>query len=379
MNNVMRTPSTRQVGASLIELMIAMFIGLILVATIGNAYVGAKQGFHTLNALSRIQEGARYAFEFMGNETRMAGYTGGPANGGTNVVNDPPSGWNPGLKHLFGDEGDTTRAPLIGLDDTAPANVCTTANTSPCYRQGDVLTVVHADNENEYALTDHTVPDFTLSCWPGAVGCSTVTPPAPGDIFVVSDYTHSAVFQISTVNSGARTVSHATGVATPDNSGTNLGVFSGPITARKLYRLKGVSFYIGTNPAGEPALYRHRLSHTGTAANATSEELVEGVENMQIMYGVDWDDTDDNNRDVNGNYTGRFVHAYWTAAQVSAGTDGVNNLPGGANVQARWSRVFSVRIDLTMVSRQDQSIASTGDRLLRKTITNTLAVRNRLQ
>ena len=47
-----------------------------------------------------------------------------------------------------------------------------------------------------------------------------------------------------------------------------------------------------------------------------------------------------------------------------------------ANAVTDWSRVYSVRITLTLVS--EEAVARPGDRLLRRFITNTIAVRNRL-
>ena len=352
------TPSFRQRGVSLIEMMVSMAIGLVLVATIGNAYIAAKQGFGSLDAQSRVQDGARYAFEFMGNEVRMAGFTGGPVGttSTVNVVIDPGAGtWDPNLKNLFGQ-------PLMGYEDTASPAVYPTGITP---LRGDVLTVVHADNETEYALSAHAEPSITLTF----TACPTTNSPQAGEVFVLADYTHAAVFQIKEATScaaNAMDLDHGMSTVTPGNNSASLGTFGGPIEARKLYRLKGVSFYIAANPAGEPSLYRQRLSHTGTTANAVAEELVEGVDDMQIQYGVDTDATAD-----------RTVNEYCLADEITAGTCNTVDIPG-ATAAEDWARVLSVRVTLTLVSRADRSVTTTGDGLLRKTITNTLAVRNRL-
>ena len=88
-------------------------------------------------------------------------------------------------------------------------------------------------------------------------------------------------------------MSYGTG-ASPGNTSCSgsppylLNTFYGT-AALNLYRLNGVSYYIGRNPVGEPALYRQKLSHSGTTANSTAEELIQGIGNMQITYGVDTD------------------------------------------------------------------------------------------
>ncbi len=341
-------PERRQRGLSLIELLISMAIGLMLVATIAYAYVGAKQSFRTQNALSRIQENARYAFEFMAKDLRMAGYT--PANltttAGTNIVN-APAGWDPNLRDLFG-------LPLIGYEDTQVGVVYPTGVVP---LRGDVITAVRTDNETEYALTAHAEPAFTLSA---------ASDLQAGDILVAADYTHAGVFQADTAAGTA--VTYNTGTVTPGNSAAALGAFSGSIGSRKLYRLNGVTYFIAANASGEPSLFRRRLGRTGTSASVASEELVEGVENMQFTYGVDLTNPAD-----------RSVDVYWTANQVTAGTDGAGNNIPGTTPQEWWRRVLSVRAALTMISRSGESVAvGSADGLMRRQITNTIAIRNRL-
>ena len=355
----------RQKGVSLIELMIALALGLVLVLTIGSAYLGARSSFRSQNALSLLQENARYAFQIMSEDIRMAGFSGGPTTGGTQTV-AAPTAWDPNLIHLFSDDTiNTNGAPLIGYNDTAPPTVCTSAGTAACYTQGDALTVVHADDENEYRLDPAVAqasPTFTLAAWPTA----SESPPQAGELFVVSDYTHAAVFQVSATDSATKTVTadNASGTVSPGSSNA-MGTF-GALSAGKLYRLKGVTYYIANNATGEPSLYRLKLGHTGTNATATSEELIQGVENMQIEYGVDTDTTPDSN-----------VNAYWTANQVQAGSSGGLTMPAGTP-EDYWGRVLSVRITLTMVSTQGDRVTTTGDGLLRKSFTTTIAVRNRL-
>ena len=358
------TPLVRWRGFSLIELMIAMAIGLLLLAGLFYVYIGASQSSRFQGALALMQGNARYAFEIMGVDIRMTGFTG--SQNLSNVVSTPSPTTLSSLIDLDN--------PLLGYENTNPPNTCTTANTTACYLANtDSLTVVRVDTANKYTVSDHAASPpatplytFTLpSPWPGSG-------PAVGEIFVAADYTHTAVFQVRGINKTTPpfTVSYGTGTVNPGNSGTDLGAFGGGLNALALYRLSGASYYIGRNPAGEPALYRDKLwyrtiSGTPTVTSA-AEELVQGVENMQITYGVD------TNAPVDGN-----VNGYWTAAQVNAGTDGTLTMPAGATSDY-WKRVLSVRITLTLVSGQNEKVGSTGDKLLRKTLTNTIAIRNRL-
>ena len=85
-------------------------------------------------------------------------------------------------------------------------------------------------------------------------------------------------------------------------------------------------FYVGkrgdtaTNP---PALFRRQLSATGTAGVA--EELIEGVESMQILYG---ENIDQDPRATVDTYV-------------------------PADLVANWNDVISIRISLLMQSIED--------------------------
>lgn len=82
-----------------------------------------------------------------------------------------------------------------------------------------------------------------------------------------------------------------------------------------------------------------------------ADGVVEGIENMQILYGVDTDATSSSE----ANY-------YVTANLVTA---------------ANWPNVISIRITLT-ARTIDSNLTTTGDGRIRRTFTSTIAVRNRL-
>lgn len=61
-------------GFSLIELLVAMAIGLFLVLIISLLFVNSKRTYLAQDANSRIQETARFAHELLSRQARMAGY-----------------------------------------------------------------------------------------------------------------------------------------------------------------------------------------------------------------------------------------------------------------------------------------------------------------
>ncbi|WP_077730987.1 PilW family protein [Methylocaldum sp. 14B] len=357
----MTVPPNSCRGVTLIELMISLTIGLLLTAVLGYAFLGSRQAFRTTDTLSRMQESARYAFERISSDIRMAGFTGCSFSTMANVLNNP----NDWYKNLFGQ-------PLIGYEEGVsifPND--SDGNALPVLR-GDAVTVLRVDNSREYIVDDHNPPSAQLQL-------TANHDIKQGEILVITDCQHAAVFQMTNVNNNTiATVNHNNGNAIdPGNCTKGLGnPVPNPCTANgtpytfargsRILRLSAVTYYIGTNDVGEPALFRQRLIASGLIASGgnaatTAEEMVEGVQDMQIQYGENTDGAPG-------------VDTYVTA-------DGVTN----------WTNVLSIRISLLMVSLSDESITTAPqaytyngatitptDRLLRKAFTTTISVRNRL-
>lgn len=354
---------TQQRGVSLVEMMVSMAIGLIILAAIGFVFVSSTRLFQVLEASSRIQENVRYTFEQMSRDVRMAGFAGCSHVTSANVLNGS-SGWQ---YNLFGRAVHGTEAG--GTFPTGVSNVL----------HGDGLTILEADNSQEYIVDSHnpTSAQFQLTVNHNI---------KQGEILVVTDCSHAAIFQMTNVNNNntIKTVNHNTGNSTiPGNctkgfglpvdcTNTNGVAYTFPPGSR-LMRLRSVTYYIRTNAAGEPALYRQILGATSGNASNSAEELVEGIEDMQLTYGVDTSGTADG-----------VVDTYVTATQVPA-------VAPGANLDEQWARVLAVRVSLIAVSNAGKDVLSQivpfqfngatvnpTDRLMRKVFTTTIAVRNRL-
>jgi type IV pilus assembly protein PilW len=360
-----RAPSPpKQRGFTLIELMVSLTIGMMIVITIGYVYLGASRTFRALEASSRMQENARYAVERIGFDLRMAGYTGCSYSTVANVLNDP-SAWENNLfgQPLAGYESGTSTYP-----DGVAGNVL----------RGDALSILRADNAKEYIVDSHNPnsAQFQLTANHDL---------KQGEILVVTDCSHAAVFQMTNVNNNntIKTVNHNTGTGTPGNCTKGFGL---PVDCSntngtdytfkpgsRLYRLNAATYYIRTNAEGEPALYRQKLGYDDGDSALTAEEVVEGIEDMQITYGVDTTATADG-----------AVDTYVTANQVAVAAP-------GSTGEEDWKRVLSIRVSLLLASREGE-VATTkaqtysyngatvtpSDRRLRKVFTTTIAIRNRL-
>jgi type IV pilus assembly protein PilW len=120
-----------------------------------------------------------------------------------------------------------------------------------------------------------------------------------------------------------------------------------------------------------PTLWRETLVRRGVTAQAKAQELISGVEDIQLIYGVDTDAT----------------------------LDGIANQYFDANEIHDWSKVVSLNLTLILRSARhvysintatrldfdvdkDGSIETNGDddyddRYLRKKISTTIKIRNR--
>ncbi len=78
----------RSRGLTLIELMVAMALGLLLTAVIITMFTSAKASYRMQDGLTRIQEDGRVAVQLIGEEVRKAGFR-------KPVWNDPLNGYSP--------------------------------------------------------------------------------------------------------------------------------------------------------------------------------------------------------------------------------------------------------------------------------------------
>jgi type IV pilus assembly protein PilW len=70
-------PQSRQAAVSVVELLIALTLGLLLVAGIGSLFVEHKGQYRLNEQLARIQENGRYALNLLASDLALAGFWGG--------------------------------------------------------------------------------------------------------------------------------------------------------------------------------------------------------------------------------------------------------------------------------------------------------------
>ena len=331
MNRKAKTTMARyQRGLTLVEVMIAMVIGLVLVGGVLQVFASSRQTYRVHDAVSRMQENGRMALEIIARDIRMADFWGCAADV-TNVVNNLDTGGVGYIDFLSGGIGGTEGAgnapdtlSLLGGSDSG-------ISLEPPYGpQASANIKVAAGNGLQQ-----------------------------DQIIMVSDCSSADIFQISNANpDGSGSIVHNTGNASPGNfnvtnpgcPGANAHCLSKVYGAdASIFATQTVNYAIATGSEGHPALFRNGV------------EFLDGIENFQVLYGEDTDGTN-------------IANYYVPANQV---TD-MNNV-----ISIRFAVVArSYDDELNDGAAQSYSVLGTNvtatDERLRQVYSSTVTVRNRL-
>ena len=339
-----------QKGLSLIELMIAMAIGLVLILGVIQIFSASRTASQLAEGASRTQENARFAVDYLQRDIRMAGHLG--------CVNDQA--------HFVKGEGDpvlnvgaVTSGSGHPLDfsvsiqgyeaaGTAPGGALTIGGawTSPTglpsaiaalgARGGSDILVLRYLAPQGVPVTSVTVSggNSTLGVpaarWDKLVG-GTIASPV---MFGVADCQHANVF-IGSTSSG---VVNAPGV--------DLSRYAPQPTGQtKVYRAESLVYYVANGASGEPSLWRARADASGAYPAALREELVEGIESLQLLFGLDSTAAISATTPPAGNITVQNV-----ASAVSSAS--------GTAAAAQWRRVGLVQVGV--LARSPGAAAAAG-------------------
>lgn len=335
-----RTFLVRVRGFTLIELMISMLLGLVVIGGAMGVILANRQSYRTNEGLSQVQESARTAFELLARDVRQAGVTGCDSSGrvANVVVADGGTPWWQPWFRLRGYDG-TQADGAVGFGTALPANrVNGTDSLLLQGIEGIGLSVVnHQPNSANFQISAAT------------------TAIASGDILMVCDFDHAAIFQVTQYSSSNVTVVHSDnnsgsprncskGLGYPtDCSSTNGNPYTyGPNS--QIARMTAVDWYIGNNGrAAEGGRSLYRLTMTGVR-----EEIVAGVTDMQVSYRE----------------AGRSD--FRDAATVTT--------------SGNWANVNAVMIRLTVRSAEQRvtTDASVNSGRLERQFTNIITLRNRV-
>lgn len=282
-----RTPYTRMRGLTLIELLVAMVIGLVIVLAAVAALTVARRGFTTVDAASQLRDSGRFAADLIQRVGAQTGYRDVFIAAG--LASEDPArdasigGFNNAL-----------------LDATNPTTASTARTAGTVGDGSDVLVLRYQASQlytNSEDSTKGTVADQTMI---DCAGNTIASIPNPKD--------------------------------------------SDPAKVAQAYDRRIVSiFHVAVNQ-GEPSLMC-TYSSTGVAP-WTTVPVVQGVENFQVLYGVDGVTA---NTAPSGTAPAPDVPDSYLRADQMVVAGSANN------TKANWRRVRSIRVGMVLRSAPGSS------------------------
>ena len=392
-------------GFSLVELMVALALGLLLTIAMATVYLSSKTAFSRQQQLSSLQQSVRIAFEYLSGDARMVGhmgcYTGLPTLA-TTEFNTALAAGGVATNYAIGVEGyeyKNTTAGAFTLGSNAPADVTTASNWEINVSTNGITTIPVASiagvgngltpgsdvlvirtvsgrpvrlaanantGANQSTFTIETAAASSGKCGDGTTG--KVSGFCANSHGLIASCSRARVFQVNSITAGA----------SPAPSTLALSASMGGDPEYKpeeaeVFPLQTIAYYVKKSSSGTTtSLYRRIFD--GDNANGLEQELIEGVENLQVRYGIDTTAPD-----ADG-----IVDKYVEAKGATA-----------ADSVADWNKVVAVRMGLlirsTIAVEPDVAVGTTGvvngvtvtypaagSKYDRRVFTTTVAVRNRI-
>ena len=269
----------KQQGLSLVELLVALAISSTLLLGMSSIYLDSRKTDKLGTALSRIQETGRFAIDFLAKDLRMAGYSGcmDPESitlevNALNVPNTTPPATSQFDLALRGFEvDDNTWADAQEFNNTAIETRALVGS--------DVIAIQRASVAGITTTADMGANNAAVPITANPLGF------AQNDLVIIASCETADMFRIS--NTPVGTIAHA-------QAGFNsTDTFSMPYnTGSTVMFFESVAYFVAntgrTNARGDAinALYRQTDNLVNNATpDFTIDELVEGVDSLQILYG----------------------------------------------------------------------------------------------
>lgn len=196
------------------------------------------------------------------------------------------------------------------------------------------------------------------------------------DILLVCDGKQASMMQVTNVNASNVTVVHNTGTGSIGNCtkslGGNANCFAGAFEAHsygpgaQLSKFESSSYYVGVSSSGNSySLYRRKLSSGGVFG---TEELLEGIENLQFLYGEDTD----NDTQPESYITANNVNNWGNVVTVKVGL--LAHTPDQVN---KVNDTNAYNVAETSIADTGTTITHDGDQRLRFAFNSIVKLRNR--
>lgn len=275
----MKHVNNHQKGFSLIELMIALTLGMMLVTAVISIFLSTNKNFNQNDRYARLQENGRFALRLVTKELTMANFWGG--------MIDPSD-----------------------IDTTVPLGA-----------QCNLL----LDTSNSFVVINNVTAADASTLSGGCITAGTFQPFT--DLFVIKHvagkgYLPGEALKANTPYVITNGSSGRLRVYDPGNSDTQ------PNGNERAYQYMLSVYFIRDNANGVPSLYRYSLPTAG-GITLVEQEVAEGIENLQIQFGIDTDDdqtanmyvSDPTPAELTNAMTARISVLTRSAREVTSGED----------------------------------------------------------
>ena len=384
-------PNSHQTGVTLVELMIALVVSLIVMLGVATVYSSSKRANKIQDELARLQENARFAFDIITRNVRQAGYYGTSPTIKSFLLDDP-NGSSLNLTAGISGFEYTASSTAPGSDYTITSLTSTGAvsdwtaidgddadaapDTLPSWLAGrvlvgnDVIRILFAAASTGVCEID----GGTFNGNSAALNTTGTCPIAKGELAFISDGLTTNLFQnVSNTAASALSRGVATGTLEPGNVNPSSDSWSVKCEAGgcRAMAARHLAYFIGQGASGEPSLFVADLSQGYGSGNIQYQELIEGVENMQVLYGMDDNPLDDNFQPAR----------YYTASDPNLNFDNVVSVrislllrtPQETN---RPQQATTLRL-LSVDNAAGVDVTTLADRRLHKVFTTTIYLRNK--
>lgn len=311
--------SYSQAGLSIVELLVALALSSVLLVGLFQIFNSNRQAFDLQGGVARVQESGRISMEFLSRNLRGAGYLGCASGDASSPFDNSVD------QTLYSDanfKNEWVRYDgangITGFENITGA---VTVLNNMGLSQG-------TGNQQIISGTDAFIVHSVEPC-PGTSGRvaastnSSVTiedAAACGlsqyDVVVVSSCNSAEAFSITSDPTSTNTLSRADS----HNAGSNFTSGAYPIEGSYVYRPRVTAFHVGNTTGGEPALFMTSLVRDGLDTDFVTQEIAQGIEQLQVLYGEDTDAVQDGtaNRYVTATNVSDFLQVVSIRARMLA-------------------------------------------------------------
>jgi type IV pilus assembly protein PilW len=341
--------------------MIAMALSLTLIGAVTQLFLANKATYQLNNAIAHMQENARYSATLITQDIRMAGHQGcASRNSQTpwkNHLSYPTAAYTParGIEGWETATMDTSIGHYTVTSDSPVTDASKagwkTSHTNSPQLDDNTFAVAQTDIIRIWRTTGDSVSGIVQD---NSFQANKTPPYAARDMLLLTDCSGAELAMVCSLSGKVAKF------ACLENQSFTL---PNPTSGLQAYQYSGWLYYVGKRSKqahNPPSLYRRAINKNALAE--TAQEIVEGIESLQILYGED-------TADPSGT-----INQYVTADQVSD-----------------WQQVISVQIGLLLRSTEkvlstdepqhidfNGTIQTANDGYLRYPFNFSVALRNRL-